>query len=144
MRAWTFVVSFFVVLNAYSLELQFSQNYFDPERVGESQWTNVDSLKNPAAQINLGRIKVASLEVRYFKIRILNDSSSAKQISFSTLPAGFKWKENPPTQLTGNQKLELGLELESSTIGKKFTDLQVSVAGESAPHVLRVVFEVKE
>lgn len=144
MRAWTFVVSFFVLLSAHSLELQFSQNYFDPERVGESQWTKVDSLKNPAAQINLGRIKVASLEVRYFKIRIVNNSTSAKQISFSALPAGFKWKENPPTQLTGNQKLELGLELESSAIGKKFTDIQVRVADENAPHVLRIMFEVKE
>ncbi len=138
------VFSLFLFVSAHAIDVQYSQNYFDPERIGESQWSSIDSLKNPSEQIDLGRIKVASVELRYFKIRVANNSSSNQSLSFLNLPVGFKWKNDPPTQILANQKLELPIELESSAIGKKFADIQINVAGENKAHKIRITFEVQE
>lgn len=144
MRALALSVLFFVLNFSFALEIEYSQKFFDPERSGESQWTRIDSLKNPSIQLDLGSIKVASADSRYFVLRVVNDSSSTQQLSWSGLPQGFKWKTEPPTTLTANQKVVLELELQSDGVGKKFAELSARVAGESAQHLLRVLFEVKE
>ncbi|MEZ4814943.1 MAG: hypothetical protein R3A80_07035 [Bdellovibrionota bacterium] len=144
MRALALYVLFFVSNVSFALDIEYSQKFFDPERSGESQWTRIDSLKNPSIQLDLGSIKVASADSRYFFLRVVNDSSSIQQLSWSGLPQGFRWKNEPPTSLAANQKVVLELELLSEGVGKKFVELSAKVNGESAPHLLRVLFEVKE